>query len=89
MPELQRQKKSSLFLRLAAGKDKNAILQLASQEQIITQPSDILRDPFVFEFLKIPEPHTVSDQLYLPDREELRRELEITLREASEEAEEV
>jgi len=28
-------------------------------------------------------------QLYLPDREELRRELEITLREASEEAEEV
>ena len=28
-------------------------------------------------------------QLYLPDREELRHELEITLREASEEAEEV
>ena len=59
--ELQRQKKSSLFLRLAAGKDKDAILQLASQGQIITQPSDILRDPFVFEFLKIPEPHTLSE----------------------------
>lgn len=61
VPELQRQKKSSLFLRLAAGKDKKAILQLASQGQLITQPSDILRDPFVFEFLKIPEPHTVSE----------------------------
>ena len=61
VPELQRQKKSSLFLRLAAGKDKNAILQLASHGQIIAQPSDILRDPFVFEFLKIPEPHTVSE----------------------------
>ena len=59
--ELQRQKKSSLFLRLAAGKDKDAILLLASQGQIITQPSDILRDPFVFEFLKIPEPHTLSE----------------------------
>jgi predicted nuclease of restriction endonuclease-like (RecB) superfamily len=61
VPELQRQKKSSLFLRLAAGKDKDAILQLASQGQIISQPGDILRDPFVFEFLKIPEPHAVSE----------------------------
>ncbi len=59
--ELQRQKKSSLFLRLAAGKDKDAILRLASQGQIIEQPSDLLRDPFVFEFLKIPEPHSLSE----------------------------
>ena len=59
--ELQRQKKTSLFLRLATGKDKDAILDLAHQGQTITQPSDILRDPFVFEFLKIPEPHTVSE----------------------------
>ncbi|HZK79808.1 MAG TPA: PDDEXK nuclease domain-containing protein [Humisphaera sp.] len=61
VPELQRQKKSSLFLHLAAGKDKDAILQLASQGQIIAQPGDILRDPFVFEFLKIPEPQSVSE----------------------------
>ena len=59
--ELQRQKKSSLFLRLAAGKDKDAILQLAAQGQIIEQPGDLLRDPFVFEFLKIPEPHSISE----------------------------
>jgi predicted nuclease of restriction endonuclease-like (RecB) superfamily len=61
VPELQRQKKTSLFLRLAAGKDKDAILQLASQGQIVSQPSDLLRDPFVFEFLKIPEAHTPSE----------------------------
>lgn len=59
--ELQRQKKTSLFLRFAAGKDKDAILKLASQGQIISQPADLLRDPYVFEFLKIPEPHTVSE----------------------------
>jgi predicted nuclease of restriction endonuclease-like (RecB) superfamily len=59
--ELQRQKNTSLFLRLAAGKDKDAILQLASQGLIVSQPTDILRDPFVFEFLKIPEPHAVSE----------------------------
>lgn len=59
--ELKRQKETSLFLRLAAGKDKDAILQLAAQGQIIAQPSDLLRDPYVFEFLKIPEPHQVSE----------------------------
>jgi predicted nuclease of restriction endonuclease-like (RecB) superfamily len=61
VPEFQRQKKSSLFLRLTAGKDKDAILQLAKHGQVITQPEDILRDPFVFEFLKIPEPHSISE----------------------------
>jgi DUF1016 N-terminal domain len=35
VPELQRQKKTSLFLRIAAGKDKSAILQLAAQGQIM------------------------------------------------------
>ncbi len=61
VPELVRQKKASLFLRLAAGKDKAAVLQLASQGQLIAQPGDILRDPYVFEFLKIPETHQVSE----------------------------
>ena len=61
VPELQRQKKSSLFLRLAAGKDKESILRLAQQGQLIEQPADLLRDPFVFEFLKIPELHTLSE----------------------------
>ena len=61
VPELQRQKKSSLFLRLAAGKDKEAILKLAAQGQIVAQPSDILQEPFVFEFLKIPEPYSLSE----------------------------
>ena len=59
--ELQRQKAAALFLRLAAGKDKDAILQLAAQGQIIEQPDDLLREPYVFEFLKIPEAHLTSE----------------------------
>lgn len=59
--ELKRQKETSLFLRITAGKNRDAILQLASQGQIIARPTDLLRDPYVFEFLKIPEPHTVSE----------------------------
>ncbi len=61
VPELQRQKKTSLFLRLAAGKDKEAILQLAHEGQHIAQPADLLRDPYVFEFLKIPEPPHLTE----------------------------
>jgi len=44
MPELKRQKKSSLFLRLDASKDKKEILKLSQQGQITQQPSDKICD---------------------------------------------
>ena len=59
--ELIRQKESALFLRLAASKDKAGVLQLATQGQIVEQPTDLLREPYVFEFLKIPEPGQVTE----------------------------
>ena len=61
VPELQRQKKTSLFLRFAAGKNKQEILQLAQQGAIIETPVDLLRSPYVFEFLNIPEPANLSE----------------------------
>lgn len=59
--ELKRQRETSLFLRIAAGKDKDVILQLATEGQIIDQPADLLREPYVFEFLKISEPHYLTE----------------------------
>jgi predicted nuclease of restriction endonuclease-like (RecB) superfamily len=59
--ELIRQKQTSLFLRLAASKDKDGILLLAKQGQIVKQPTDIIREPCVLEFLKIPEPYHLSE----------------------------
>lgn len=59
--ELVRQKESALFLRLAASKDKAGILQLANQGQVVEQPADLLREPYILEFLKIPEPYQVSE----------------------------
>lgn len=59
--DLIRQKKSSLYLRLAASKDKEGILQLAKKGLIIRQPTDIIREPCVLEFLKIPEPYHLSE----------------------------
>ena len=59
--ELIRQKSASLFLRLAASRDKEGVLQLAAQGQIIASAQDLLREPYVFEFLKIPEPAHISE----------------------------
>jgi len=59
--ELKRQKKTSLFLRLAASKDKEGILKLAQKGQIIEKPADLIREPYILEFLKIPEPYHLSE----------------------------
>ncbi len=59
--ELIRQKKSLLFLRLASSKDKEGILQLAKQGQAVEKPEDIIREPYVLDFLQIPEPHHLNE----------------------------
>jgi len=59
--ELIRQKKASLFLRIAATKDKKGVLTLSQEGQIAQQASDIIRDPYILEFLKIPEPYHISE----------------------------
>ena len=59
--ELIRQKKSSLYLRLASSKNKEDILQLAKQGQVVQKPTDIIREPLVLEFLKIPEPYHLTE----------------------------
>jgi predicted nuclease of restriction endonuclease-like (RecB) superfamily len=59
--ELIRQKKTSLYLRLASSKDKEGILKLSHQGQQIATPTDILRDTYIFEFLKIAEPYHLSE----------------------------
>ena len=55
--ELKRQMKSMLFHRLALSTDKEGVLKLATKGHEIQQPEDLLKDPFVLEFLDIPERH--------------------------------
>lgn len=61
IPELRRQKNASLYLRLAASKDKKGIIKLSREGQIVEKPTDLLREPYVLEFLKIPEPYHLSE----------------------------
>ena len=53
--ELKRQMKSSLFERIALSKDKEGVLRLAKEGHKIERPEDLIRDPFVLEFLNIPQ----------------------------------
>lgn len=56
--ELKRQINSSLYERLllSSGEaNKERVLSLAENGIEINQPSDIIRDPYVFEFLGLPE----------------------------------
>jgi predicted nuclease of restriction endonuclease-like (RecB) superfamily len=59
--ELKRQKDSALFLRLALSKEKEKVLQLAKRGQVAESPEDIVKDLYVFEFLQIPEPYSISE----------------------------
>ena len=56
--ELKRQLDSSLFERLllSEGKgNKATVLKLSQEGQVINEASDLMKDPYVFEFLGIPE----------------------------------
>lgn len=53
--ELKRQIKSMLFHRLALSTDKEEVMRLAKEGQIIERPEDILREPYVFEFTGLPQ----------------------------------
>lgn len=53
--ELKRQMKSCLFQRLALSRNKEEVLALSRQGQEVQNPQDIVKDPFVLEFVGIPE----------------------------------
>jgi predicted nuclease of restriction endonuclease-like (RecB) superfamily len=53
--ELRRQKDSALFQRLALSKNKEEILALAQKGNIPEKPQDLIKDPYIFEFLGLSE----------------------------------
>lgn len=59
--ELDRQINSMLFERISLSKDKKGVLKLAKKGQIIEKPEDAIRDPYVLEFLGLPEKHQYSE----------------------------
>ena len=53
--ELRRQMKSMLFQRLVLSKEKTEVIRLSTEGQVVEKAEDILKDPYVFEFVGLPE----------------------------------
>ncbi len=61
LKELQRQFDTGLYERLALSRDKEGIRELAQKGQLIEKPNDLLKDPYILEFLNLPEQHQYSE----------------------------
>lgn len=62
--EMKRQIESSLFERLLLSRgdvNKEHVLALSLQGNEVSKPADIIRDPYVFEFLGLPEDKPVME----------------------------
>jgi predicted nuclease of restriction endonuclease-like (RecB) superfamily len=59
--ELKRHFNSGLYERLALSRDKAGIRQLAQKGQIISRPQDLLKEPYVLEFLGLDEKTRYSE----------------------------
>jgi predicted nuclease of restriction endonuclease-like (RecB) superfamily len=88
--ELERQINSLLYERLALSKDKKRVRQLADQGQLVRTAQDLIKDPYVLEFLNLKENTSLLEKdleqglidrlrdflLELPQRLRLRRAAE-------------
>lgn len=59
--ELQRQFDSELYNRLALSRDEKKVKQLSKKGLIIEQPADAIIDPYILEFLGLPEQSSYSE----------------------------
>lgn len=59
--QLERQIDSFLFERLAKSRDKTGVLALANEGQALNRPQDAIKDPYVLEFLDLPESHRLVE----------------------------
>lgn len=61
LAELKRQFNSGLYERLALSRDRAAIRDLARAGQLVTEPKDVLKNPYVLEFLGLEERPSYSE----------------------------
>lgn len=61
LPELRRQFDSGLYERLALSRDKASIKALSKEGHVIAKPQDIIKNPYILEFLGIDEKAQFSE----------------------------
>ena len=53
--ELQRQYDSALYTRLALSRNKEKVKELSEKGWILEKPKDAIKDPYILEFIGLPE----------------------------------
>lgn len=59
--ELERQYDSALYTRLVLSRDKDKVKELSEKGLIIEKPKDAIKDPYILEFIGLPEQSTYSE----------------------------
>ena len=59
--ELQRQFDSALYTRLVLSIDKDKVKELSEKGLILEKPKDAIKDPYILEFIGLPEHSTYSE----------------------------
>lgn len=59
--ELQRQYDSALYTRLVLSRDKNKVKELSEKGLILEKPKDAIKDPYILEFIGLPEHSNYSE----------------------------
>ncbi|MBK9637677.1 MAG: DUF1016 family protein [Bacteroidetes bacterium] len=60
--ELERQINSSLYERLALSRNKKEVLRLPTKSKQSSAPSELIKDPYVLDFLRIPQSNKVTEK---------------------------
>ena len=60
--ELERQMNSMLFERLVLSRDKEGVMALAAEGQVLKSASDMVKDPYVLEFLGLTQEHRLLEK---------------------------
>ena len=59
--ELERQYDSALYTRLVLSRDKDKVKELSEKGLVLEKPKDAIKDPYVLEFLGLPERKEYSE----------------------------
>jgi predicted nuclease of restriction endonuclease-like (RecB) superfamily len=59
--ELERQYNTALFTRLSLSRNGSQVLRLAKEGQLLQKPQDAIKDPYILEFIGLPEQSAYSE----------------------------
>jgi len=58
---LERQIHTCLFARLLKSQDRAGVMDLANRGQVLERPLDVIKDPYVLDFMSLPSQHRVLE----------------------------